>query len=50
MFFLYIFEFPDDENFEPNAPAVPPASANKWEGEDEDDDVKVYICILFKLN
>lgn len=35
-------KFPDDDNFEPVAPAVVPAViANKWEGEDEDDDVKV---------
>lgn len=39
--FYYIMKFPDDDNFEPTAPALLPPSANKWEGEDEEDDVKV---------
>ncbi|XP_018572394.1 eukaryotic translation initiation factor 3 subunit J [Anoplophora glabripennis] len=30
----------DDDNFEPPAPATVPVHANKWEGEDEEEDVK----------
>ncbi|CAG9837815.1 unnamed protein product [Diabrotica balteata] len=30
----------DDDNFEPTAPTVVPVVSNKWEGEDEEEDVK----------
>ncbi|KAJ8977304.1 hypothetical protein NQ317_009322 [Molorchus minor] len=32
----------DDDNFELRASAVAPAISNKWEGEDEEEDVKDY--------
>lgn len=39
----------DDDNFEPTDVTTPaPALTNKWEGEDEDDEVKVCV-ILFLL-
>lgn len=31
--------FIDDDNFEPQV--AQPAASNKWEGEDEEDDIKV---------
>ncbi|KAJ8929926.1 hypothetical protein NQ314_017335 [Rhamnusium bicolor] len=30
----------DDDNFEPPAPVVAPIGSNRWEGEDEEDEVK----------
>lgn len=41
--FCCILKFTDDDNFELTTPAAVPVGTNKWEGEDEDDDVKVII-------
>ena len=30
----------DDEDFEPAIPVAPPALVDKWEGEDEEEEVK----------
>ena len=43
----------DADDFEPDVPATVtvPKVTDKWEGEDEDDDVKVTpICLPFSLN
>ena len=48
---LLLLLFLDADSFEPKEIKAAPVGANKWEGEDEDEDVKVrgnnssYICI-----
>lgn len=40
-FFMLSFFFTDAENFEPDEPIKKAAAMDKWEGEDEEEDVKV---------
>lgn len=42
--------FPDADSFEPEAPIKNAAVLDKWEGEDEDDDVKVSNGCLFVVH
>lgn len=43
---LSVFLFVDAENFEPDEPIKKAAVMDKWEGEDEEEDVKVCHDVL----
>lgn len=38
---FYVVVFTDADNFEPEEPIKKAAAMDKWEGEDEDEEVKV---------
>lgn len=38
---IHVIVFTDADNFEPEEPIKKAAAMDKWEGEDEDEDVKV---------
>lgn len=42
---FYVFFFTDADNFEPEEPIKKAAVMDKWEGEDEEEDVKVPIYV-----
>ena len=44
---MFYFFITDAEDFEPVAPAaVAPKISDKWEGEDEEEPVKVIVCLF----
>ena len=41
--FFYFYFFTDADNFEPEEPIKKAVAMDKWEGEDEEEDVKVHL-------
>ena len=40
----------DADDFDPDAGLAAPKASDKWEGEDEDDDIKVIVKFKYKKN